>query len=236
MHILKKILFVFLCLVAMDCFSQIKIGIEGGYNAASFAQSGETPIADNKMSQSSLSTFAAGIMSEIPLNKRMFLQPELLYFGNGTYLDEHGTLPGYESSSHTAIQLYYLRLPVSVADKLMLSNHFYFVPGAGLYAAKGLLGTAKGNDEGSSSFAGPFAYDFNKKVDFSNRNSLSPQSTTFIQTFDFGWCVQAGLELNRFEFKATYTNSFSEIYSVGGYHYKNSVLELSLTYLFFLLK
>jgi hypothetical protein len=39
-----------------------------------------------------------------------------------------------------------LRLPVSVVDKVTLSNHFYFVAGTGLYAAKGLSGTAKGND------------------------------------------------------------------------------------------
>jgi hypothetical protein len=49
-----------------------------------------------------------------------------------------------------------------------------------------------------SSFAGPFAYAFNNKVDFSSQNSLSPQSTTFIQPFDFGWSVLAELELNRF--------------------------------------
>jgi|ERR1035438_5351041 hypothetical protein len=102
MHILKKIFFVSVCFVSTDSFSQMKIGVEGGYNAASFAQSGETPIADNEIYRLSISTFTAGLVSEIPLNRKMYLQPELLYFGNGRHLDEQGALPGYQSSSHTA--------------------------------------------------------------------------------------------------------------------------------------
>jgi hypothetical protein len=129
-----------------------------------------------------------------------------------------------------------LRLPVSVVDRMKLANHFYFVAGAGLYAAKGISGTAKGNDEGMSSFSAPFAYTFDKKVDFSSDNSLSPQSTTFIKPFDFGWNLLAGLEWTRFQITATYSRSFSEIYSDGGYNYKNSVLEFTLAYLFSLKK
>jgi hypothetical protein len=95
---MKKIFFFLLCVVSTDGFSQIKFGVEGGFNSSSFAQSGESSVAGYGMSPSSISTFNAGIVSEIPLSKKIFLQTELLYFANGTHIDGQGGESGYEGS------------------------------------------------------------------------------------------------------------------------------------------
>jgi hypothetical protein len=233
---MKKIFFALLCFVSTHSFSQIKIGIEGGYNSTSFSQAGESSATAYRMFPSSISTFNAGIVSEIPLSKKIFLQPGLLYFGNGTQIVEKGGESGYEGYAHSTIRLYYLRLPVNVVYKMKLNSHLNFLAGAGLYAAKGLSGTVKGNSEGMSPFAGPYAYAFNYKVDFSKDKLYSSQNTTFINAFDFGFNVLAGLEFKCFQLTAKYSRSFSEIYSYDGYNYKNAVFECSLAYLFSLKK
>ncbi len=233
---MKKIFFVLLCFLSMHGFSQIKIGVAGGYSSASFAQSGETDIPGYGNSSSSISTFNMGIVSEIPLGKKIFLQPGLLYFGNGTHIDEQGGESGYEGSSHTTIQLYYLRLPVNIVYKMKLNNRFNLLVGTGLYVAKGLSGTGKGNSKGSSPFSGPYAYSFNNKVDFSDDNSPSSQNDTKIKPFDFGFNVLAGIEWRNFQLTANYSHSFLQGYADGGYNYKNAVFGISLAYLFTLKK
>jgi Outer membrane protein beta-barrel domain len=231
---MKKIFFFLLCFVSTHSFSQIKIAAEGGYNSARFVQSGETPSADYGNSPSSISTFNAGIVSEIPLSKKIFLQPALLYFGNGTHIEGQAINPGYESFSHTAIQIYYLRLPVNVVYKMKLNNQFKLLAGAGLYAAKGLSGTGKGIIEGSGLSTTAFAYAFNSKVNFSNDNSSSNE--TNINPFDFGFNLLAGIECKNFQLTANYSHGFSQVYSDGGYNYKNAEFGIALAYLFSLKK
>jgi hypothetical protein len=229
---MKKILFVLVYIVSTRCFSQIKIGVEGGYNSASFAQSGETSIPHYGNSPSSISTFNAGIVSEIPLGNNIFLRPGLFYFGNGSHIDSQGGDSGYENSSHMAIQLYYLRLPVSLEYKIMLNNRFNVLVATGLYAAKGLSGIGKGNGEGSSPTAGPYAFSFENKVDFLNDNSSSSQNNVEIKPFDFGFNVLVGIEWNNFQLTANSSRSFPQLYSAGGYKYRNAVFGCSLAYLF----
>jgi hypothetical protein len=226
---MKKIFFILLCFISTHSFSQIKISVEGGYNSANFTQSAQTPGAASGTSPSSINTFNVGIVSEIPLNKKIFLQPALLYFGNGTHINGAGSDSGYQYYSHTAIQVYYLRLPVNVVYKLKLNDHFNFLAGAGLYAAKGLSGTGKGNSGGSSSTAAPFAFSFNGKVDFSNANSSYNQIN--INPFDFGFDLLAGVEWKKFQLAANYSRGFSQVCSDGGYNYKNAVFGISLAYL-----
>jgi hypothetical protein len=231
-HTMKKIFFAFVCFVATDSFSQTKIGFEGGFNSASFAQSGESFLNGYRSSSAAVGTFHVGIVSEIPLSKKIFLQPGLLYFGNGTHIIEQGSDSGYKASAHTTIQLYYLRFPVNVVYKIKLNNNLNFLAGAGLYIAKGLSGTIKGNGEGTSPFAGPFAYSFKDKVEFSNADSSSSQNNTIVKSFDAGFGILAGFGCKIFQLTAKYSRSFSEIYSDGGYNYRNAAFECTLAYLF----
>jgi hypothetical protein len=229
---MKKIFFVLCCFVSTRSYSQIKIGVEGGYHSASFAQSGETSAPGYGMSPFSISGFNAGIVSEIPLSKKIFLQPGLLYFSNGTHIIGQGGISGYTGSSYTAIQLYYLRLPVNVVYKMKLNNRFNLLVGAGLYTAKGLSGTGKGNEEETSPFARPSAYSFNSKVDFSDDDSPSSANNTKIKPFDFGFTVLAGIEWGNFQLTANYSHGFSQVYADGGYQYKNVAFGITLAYLF----
>src|SRR5580704_14097967 len=100
---MKKVILALLCLVSIHGFSQIKIGLEGGFNSASFAQSGETSAPGYRMSPASISTFNAGIASEIPFSKKIYLHLGLLYFATGTNINGQGDESGYVGSSYTAI-------------------------------------------------------------------------------------------------------------------------------------
>jgi hypothetical protein len=231
---MKKIFFLLLLFISTHSFSQIKIGFAGGYNSAKFVQAGNPPLSDYGNFPSSINIFNAGIVSEIPVSKKIFLQPALLYFGNGTHINGESLNPGYATYSHTDIQIYYLRLPVNIVYKMKLNNQFKLLAGAGLYAAKGLSGTGKGIIEGSGISGLPFAYAFNSKINFTSGNSSA--NDTNIKPFDFGINILAGVEWKSFQLTANYSRGFSQVYSDGGYNYKNAVFSVSLAYLFSLKK
>ncbi|HEY4874489.1 MAG TPA: outer membrane beta-barrel protein [Puia sp.] len=227
---MKKVFLVLVFFVSTRGLAQVKMGIEGGYNAARFAQSPETILSDNGYSPFSISTFNAGIVLEIHISKKIFLQPELLYFGNGTIINGHGGDAGYENSSHEFIEVYYLRLPVNVVYKIKLTDKLHVLVGTGLYGAKGLSGRGKGNIEESGPSSGPSAYAYNSKVNFSGDNSSANQ--TNIKPVDVGFDLLAGIEWNNFQLQANYSRGFSPIFNDVGYHYKNVVSGVSLLFIF----
>jgi hypothetical protein len=226
---MKKLFLGLACFISAHSFAQVKFGIEAGYNAASYNLA-QVPDADYGNIPASVGTFNAGILSEIPLSKKIFLQPALLYFSNGTVIDGLGDEANYASYSHTSIQVYYLRLPVNMVYKLKLAKGVHFLAGAGLYAARGLSGTGKGNIGGAGSSPQPFAYSYNGKVYFTTAPSSSDE--TNISPFDAGFSALAGIQWKNFQLTADYSHGFSQVYSKGGFNYKDQAAGISLAYLF----
>jgi hypothetical protein len=236
---MKKILFILLVFISAKSFSQIKIGLQAGYNSANFAQYGAAPLSDYGITTSAISTFNAGVVSEIPLHKRLSLQGSLFYFGSGSNVVGSGGEPAGMSYSNTTLRLFYLRLPVNIVYKIKLNDQLNILTGAGLYIAKGLSGTQKGYQYYNGDFPPYFDTTFlNNKVHFADKANSSDPIT--VKSFDFGYNILAGLEWKEFQLTATYCHGFSQVFPEGsndaGYNYKNAVFGVSLAYLFTLKK
>jgi len=66
--------------------AQIQFGVKAGYNLANVTQSGPNPESGLK----SKSSFNAGVLASIPIANSFFLQPELVYSGQGTGISDNG--------------------------------------------------------------------------------------------------------------------------------------------------
>jgi Outer membrane protein beta-barrel domain len=227
----KKLITIAACFISTGAFTQPKIGVQIGYNSARFAQSKGTNASDNGYSTSSLSKYNAGFLLEIPLSKKIFLQPALLYFGNGSQINgQSGLLPANENYSHTTIQLQYLRLPVNLIYKTKLSNRVDLLVGTGLYLAKGISGKGKGKAEVADSANGIYSYSFYSPVNFTYATSYAVE--TNVNPYDEGFDLLVGIEWQHVQLIANYSRGFPQIYSFDGFGYRNSVFGLNLTYQF----
>jgi hypothetical protein len=100
---MKKTMLVLLCSsFFVIAGAQVQFGVKAGVNLSSLTISG-VPAGDD-ISVSSMTNFSGGILASLPLFSSCFLQPEVLYSGQGATVTESG-----ESSK---LQYGYLNIPV----------------------------------------------------------------------------------------------------------------------------
>ena len=80
--------------------AQVQFGVKAGYNLANLNFSGDL----NGVSLKSKSDFSAGVIASVPLFHSCFLQPEVLYSGQGTSLSD--------SSQTGNLNYSYINVPV----------------------------------------------------------------------------------------------------------------------------
>src|SRR5450631_3642246 len=97
---MKKMVFV-LCAACSSYFAgaQVQFGVKAGYNLANITQSGGS--AEDVKAKSD---FNAGLFASVPLFSSCTLQPEVLYSGQGTAVNESGET--------AKLNLGYLNIPV----------------------------------------------------------------------------------------------------------------------------
>jgi hypothetical protein len=84
---MKKMLLLIIATGSMVYASaQIQFGVKAGYNLANVMQSGPDP--ENGLK--SKSSFNAGVLASVPLFNSFFLQPEIVYSGQGTGISDNG--------------------------------------------------------------------------------------------------------------------------------------------------
>jgi hypothetical protein len=84
---MKKVLLVILAAgSAAIASAQIQYGVKAGYNLATVTQSGSSNVDGLK----SKSDFSGGLLASIPLFSSFYLQPEVMYSGQGTQATESG--------------------------------------------------------------------------------------------------------------------------------------------------
>ena len=98
--LMKRMLFVILALGnAALARAQVQFGVKAGYNLASFTQSG-----GSAQDVKSKSDFSAGALASVGLFTSFYLQPEVLYSGQGATVNVMGTDAKFNYS--------YLNVPV----------------------------------------------------------------------------------------------------------------------------
>lgn len=148
--------------------------ILGGVNFQNL--NGKDALGD-KLENSLIPGFHAGVNAQIPMAPQFFFQPGLLFSTKGAK-NTNGEL----SSRYN---LYYLELPLNFVYKAMLGNG-YFILGFGPYLAYGISGKVK-TETGSVSL----------KTDVKFKNVVEitdPLTETYFKPFDAGGNIFAGYE------------------------------------------
>jgi hypothetical protein len=232
---MKKLIFCLLCFVATHSFAQFQLGFQTGYNSSRFFEGSPSPSSDYGIATSAISSFNVGAIAEIRIADQLFLQPGLLYYGNGSNAIGSSFTADVTNYSNTTIRANYLRLPVNAVYKLVISDKVDALGGAGLYVAKGLGGTEKGYKYSNENLP-PYTSDstqVNNKVAFSSDASSSPNTTT-LNSIDFGYDVLAGIQYKSFELTANYSRGLTKAYVNPDfdYNFKNNTFSVSVAYLF----
>ena len=210
-----KSFFYFLCFVCIcqASFSQSRFGIRGGLNIASQKYTlgyGENVIIKGE----AIASFHIGGMSEIKLNRSLFLQPSLMLNGKGANFSELISGGNGIYSSSVKVRPYYIELPIILVAKTSFpGSHIKIYGGGGPSFGYGIFGKEK--SKGSSN---PVFYKGSK-----NR-------------FDFGIDITGGMELpSGWQFSCHYIPGIANVSSDRGpepWEAKNKVFALSVGYFF----
>jgi hypothetical protein len=240
--LMKKPLFILLCLVSLSCSSQVRWGVQLGYDNADFRQRGDIPMSGSNSHFSSINTFQAGLLAEIRLGKHWFLDPSLLYHGNGAELSDEGLLVsnrGKNQIDHLTLKVFYLKLPVNLLYKIRLGKKLDAFAGAGLYIARGIYGREKGNAWSYNPTILPIPYEtpsqtsvsVDQKVHFSNGTNTTTGPLPPVRPFDFGYDLVAGIEWGHFRLTPGLSEGLGYALKGGGYQQQNSVFSVTLAYM-----
>lgn len=164
----------------------ISFGFRGGINFQNI--NGKNSNGD-KLTNSIITGFNAGVFAEIPVATTFYLQPGLLYSTKGGENKEMVLGQNVDSE----VKIFYLELPVNFLYKPALGNG-HLLLGFGPYVALGVGGKANYNTMGVSS---------TEIVKFKNTVKLiDANDVTYIKPLDAGANVLAGYEFsNRFSFQ-----------------------------------
>jgi hypothetical protein len=231
---LKKLIFFVLLFSFTTSFGQVKLEALVGYNDVNMSNTGMLPFKNydyeySSSIYSSINSFLVGAGAEIPLGRKWFFEPALLYFGNGTHISEKASNPGIEFNMELNIHLYYLHIPVSILYKTDLVKSVKVFGGAGLYFARGLWGTEKGQfvTEGGGILI--------QAVDTSIKFRTGTPSTSTYPTFnpyDLGYTILAGIEWKQFKLTTSISNGLIKAYSGYNNNLWNCAFSVYLTYQF----
>ncbi|MFZ5977534.1 MAG: outer membrane beta-barrel protein [Hydrotalea flava] len=217
---MRKFFLIIFCLCTTASFAQLKLGVEVGYNTSGFIDQGSDI---QYFNLSRIPTFQAGIVAEQTLNKHFSASSGLIFFQKGGRKDK--TVFATTGASTTS-KFNYIQIPLNLQYSIPLNKTLKALVGAGFYGAVGISGTEKGTDEEISGNTTVV----NNKVKFSN-NPYYTSGTTYVKPLDFGYDVLVGLAYHQFEFKATLTNGFGNIYPTGSTRFANSVIGFTVAYL-----
>ncbi len=203
---MKKLIFCALLFSFTTGFTQIKLEVLAGYNNVNLSNLGKLPFKDYQY-YSSINSFQVGAGVEIPIGGKWYLEPALLYYGNGTHISEQSLNPGISWDVNVTERLYYLRIPVNFIYKTHINQSFKVFAGVGLYFARGLWGNENGEiiTEGASTSS----QSVNNSIKFSKGISTDWTDPTF-NPYDLGYTILAGIEWKQFKLTSSISNGLDQ--------------------------
>ncbi len=214
---------------------QVKLEALVGYNDVNLSNIGMLPFKNYEhnsgisLQYSSINSFHVGLGTEIPIGKKIFLEPALLYFGNGSHISGQTYNPGIDWYLDVTIRLYYLHIPVNFVYKTSLFKAVQVFGGAGLYFSRGIWGKENGQlvTEG-----GVEAIQYvNNNTRFQKGISTDWTNPSF-NPYDLGYNFLAGIEWKQFKLTSSISNGLIKAYSGYNYNLWNSAFSVYLTYKF----
>ena len=222
---MKIILLVITILCAVRSQSQIRIGVQGGYNHARLSPN-ESSSDIYSYTTRGFRGFQIGAVAEISIAENWVFRPGMFVNGKGTRLEK----AGFEDKSTRFIELHYLEVPMVVEHKWDLGKNFVALAGAGMYIARAFRGVEKG--EGTS-LSG--SYYINNSVEFSSNNKENDGHPTIINPFDYGLNFLAGIQRQSIQLLVGYGYGLQRVFPkslVFENKFTNKVFSLSAVYFF----
>ncbi len=150
-----------------------------------------------------------GVATEIMLNDRFSIQPELLYTQKGSLLiSNYGAFNNpvpYFNEYTTTTRLHYLEIPVLAKMKFGKGN-FKFYLGAGLSAGMAVFATQTST---SDLLLGDTGFAYNGK----DNNIKIGSGQGELKRFDIGWQAAMGFEYKKFVLDLRYGQGFTNIFN-----------------------
>jgi hypothetical protein len=238
---MRNLMVCILCLVGMQGFTQIRVGVQGGFNTTNFWQTDVHEGLPTGLSSWPISTFHAGVVAELDLGNNFVLQPALLYYGTGSHLGNAAGFvdpPGFHIGySNTHLIIYSLRLPVNFLYKFRVNDEVKILLGMGPYIAKGVSGREKGfytaDSTNGSSFGNVITNPIDNPVKFSNGPSSSTQGVANVAPYDVGGDILAGVQYRKWEWTINFSRGFTNVYHNSFANGGNVIWSFSVAYLLF---
>lgn len=235
-----RIILLFLFVVyALPASAQVSIGVIGGYSHTTFhvtnrQQYAPTEILAPPVAESRyISKWHAGLIADIHLVKRFYLQPQILISKKGAKMEGTRTQGIMYHESTFNADLTYLEVPVNLLYKIPAGKGKLSV-GAGVYCARGLSG--KYNDYGNSiATDGSYKVGFRGKgeIRFKKEQPTQPTDYQVYKNLDHGLNFTAGYEFkNGLLFNINYSLGLTDAYTYEPEVRKNRYFGLSAGYLF----
>ncbi len=216
-------------------FGQVSLKVLVGYNDVNLSNIGMLPFKNYEnnsgisLQYSSINSFHVGLGTEIPIGKKIFLEPSLLYYGNGSHISGQTYNPGPDWYLDVDIRLYYLHIPVNFIYKTELIRGIHVFAGAGLYFSRGIWG--KENGQLITKGDGISSQNINNSTKFQNGISTDWTNPTF-NPYDLGYNVLGGIEWKQFQLTSSISNGLIKAYTGYNYNLWNSAFSVCLTYKF----
>lgn len=225
----RTVLFVMYCCLCMPAFSQVSVGVTGGYTLSKF-HTGKNEYPEY-ISNSFVSGWHAGIIAEKHIAGGLYLQPQLLISRKG-----HESFTKFvdppEGSNKWVMNTTYLELPLNLVYKLQLGSGQLYA-GAGPYVARGLGGRARLKSRIPLPDGTIHDVDSKQKIVFKSDPPLSDQEKIYLRPWDLGLNFIAGYELkNGLLLNVNYSLGLSGIYN-GSSYYKNRYFGVSAGWFLF---
>ena len=226
---MKPILCFCLCLLSAGSFCQVKVGVQAGYNYTGFTGNDIPGTADYYYHASSLSASNAGIISSIPLAKRLWLQPSLLLNEKGVKEKSGGGFLGHYYNTH--LHIYYAHLPMQVMYTFINKKQWQVSAGAGGFISKGIWGTSKQSFTDYDSTGQRYTVHTSNQVHFTNDlYNYYISNKRNVKPWDYGYTVAAIAGWKHWQLKASYDFGVTDV--VGQEDHHTRVFSLSAGYYF----
>ncbi|WP_281233167.1 porin family protein [Flavobacterium gelatinilyticum] len=199
----------FFCASVFAQSDKILLGLKAGLNISTLT------LDEIELNSLSKTGFTAGLMAEIPLIKKLSVQPEIMYSRQGvkiTYSDEEVTNSKYKST----ISLNYLNIPVMLK--------YYILQGFSLQAGPQLGILLKAENKSYDNFLG---YENNEKYNLSEYSNGVDASVNFGLGYQFK---------NKFYADVRYNISYTDVFKNANKTYvinndmKNRVFQITVGY------
>lgn len=195
--IISTILLVTIFLSAQS--QDIRLGIKGGLNLANE----KTRSGNFSFKGTSVGSFHAGFLLDLPLSENLYLQPQLLFTGKGS------------REQDLIFRPYYIELPVNLLYKLPVNRSLSLYGGFGPGIAIGITGNVKDLDNNIS-----------RKLVFGETNNSDYKTADITGGFELGAEIN-----NKAGFGAGYRWSFADV-TRGSAKITHQVVNFSFFYFF----